>query len=470
MAQRLQGQERFLAGNIYFCHRARSLRHAGRSYELTKTTAMLYPIVRPLAAIGLRVFYRKIYLTNTARIPRNQPVILAANHPTAFLEPCILACFLQRPLYFLVRGDLFKQAFYAGLLRSLHMLPVYRLKDAGYGKLKENYSTFEACHNALAERKTIMILAEGRTIQEKRLRPLQKGAARIALGALDVHADMAEVYIVPVGVNFTYPDQPRTEVFIDFGEPIRASAFLPEYRENANQAMASLTDALRERLEQHIVIVENEADDELAEYLHLLDRTARPYRLWPIIERSASPLEREMRLAAAVNKMDEGMKQEWLAATRAYFGRLGEAGLDDRSVGGRNYATALNAVLLALGWPGYAMGTLWNYLPAWLGYYVSATKVKTLEFKAPVRWAATIATFVLYFLLWLLIMAATGAWGSLLPLVLALFLLGPFALYYGEFAQRFRLSRAFRRLSQSQQLELRRERDELLSMLPAREA
>ena len=425
---------------------------------------MLYRIVRPIAAVALSVFYRKIYLTNTGRIPQDKPVILAANHPTAFLEPCILACFLDRPLYFLVRGDLFKQDFYAGLLRSLHMLPVYRLKDGGYGKLKDNYSTFEACHNALAARKTIMILAEGRTIQEKRLRPLQKGTARIALGALDVHPDMEEVYIVPVGVNFTYADQARSEVLIDFGEPILASAFLPEYRENASQAMASLTDVLRERMEQHIVIVTQEEDDELAEYLHLLDRTRRPYPLFPITAREGSPLPEEMRIAGFVNRLDGAQQGALLGKTRPYIRQLGQAGLDDRAVGGKNYATSINAILLLLGFPLFALGYLWNYLPAWLGRHIAATRVKTLEFKAPVRWGVSIAAYLLYFLLWLIIVAIAGAWGSLLPAVLALFLLGPFALYYQEFAARFRKSWAFQRLPRQQQEALRAQRGELVQV------
>ena len=127
---------------------------------------MLYRLVRPLAALGIRANYQHICISNTDRIPVDKPVILAANHPTAFMEPCILACFLGRPLYFLVRGDFFKQPLYNFLLRQLNMLPVFRMRDGGYRNLKNNYSTFEACFEALKSNKTIMILAEGRTIHE----------------------------------------------------------------------------------------------------------------------------------------------------------------------------------------------------------------------------------------------------------------------------------------------------------------
>ena len=98
-----------------------------------------------MANLALRTFFRKIHISNVENIPKDKPVILAANHPTAFIEPCVLACFLDRPLYFLVRGDLFKKPVYAKMLKYLHMLPVYRMQDRGYAYLKRNYETFNYC-------------------------------------------------------------------------------------------------------------------------------------------------------------------------------------------------------------------------------------------------------------------------------------------------------------------------------------
>jgi glycerol-3-phosphate O-acyltransferase/dihydroxyacetone phosphate acyltransferase len=125
---------------------------------------MLYAFVRPLAKIGISIFFRRIYLTHTENIPKNKPVILACNHPTAFLEPCILACFLDRPLYYLVRGDYFDKPIYNFLLRALHMLPVYRRRDGDYSRIKDNFATFDACFDTLKKNKTLTIYPEGRTL------------------------------------------------------------------------------------------------------------------------------------------------------------------------------------------------------------------------------------------------------------------------------------------------------------------
>ncbi|MCB0546085.1 MAG: 1-acyl-sn-glycerol-3-phosphate acyltransferase [Phaeodactylibacter sp.] len=431
---------------------------------------MLYHIVRPIARLGLKAFYRKIFLSHTERIPRNEAVILAANHPTAFLEPCILACFLDRPLYFLARGDLFKKPFYARLLRGLNILPVFRLKDGGYGKLKDNYSTFEACYQALAHRRTIMILAEGRTKQEKRLGALQKGTARIALGTLERHpGDLEEVYIVPVGVSFTYADQPRSEVMIDFGEPIRTSHYLQELEENANHAMASLTDTLRERLEKSMVIIKDPEDDELAEYLLRIFRNESAQPALPAIAHHSAPLELEMKVADTINRLPKKEKKRLHLQTSAYFEEVERIGTDDQALMETAWNPTRSRLALFLGFPFFLMGYIWNYPPVWLAKYISDTQVETLEFKAPVRWAANLGTHLVYLLAWVLVAAFTRAW-IILPMVAVLLLLGYLSLYYVEFHARFRKNHSAGKLSEEEKVRLRNKRAEILQSFKKMEA
>ena len=423
---------------------------------------MLYHIVRPIARLGLKAFYRKIYLSHTERIPRKKAVILAANHPTAFLEPCILACFLDHPLYFLARGDLFKKTFYAKILRGLNILPVFRLKDGGYGKLKDNYSTFEACYSALAKRRTIMILAEGRTKQEKRLGGLQKGTARIALGTLERHPnDLEEVYIVPVGVNFTYANQPRSEVMIDFGEPILASHFLQEFEENANQGMATLTDTLRGKLEESMVLIDHPEDEELVEYLLRIYRNERAMPTLPVVAYHRTPLEMEMEVAATVNRLPEKEKKILRQQASDYFLELGNRKISDHALAGKKQNRMLSRICLVLGFPLFLAGFLWNYPPTRLAKYISDTQVETLEFKAPVRWAANLGTYLAYLLAWILIAAFSGAW-IIIPAIAILLLLGYLSLYYLEFFDRYRHSNRASQLSSQVKAELLKKRKELI--------
>lgn len=402
---------------------------------------MLYSIVRPIAKLGIRVFYRKIYLSNTARIPRNKPVILAANHPTGFMEPCILACYLDRPLSFLVRGDFFKKPLYRRLLNSLHMLPVYRVKDGGLSVVKNNFETFDYCFRALRENKTLMILAEGSAEHEKRLRPLKKGTARIAMGTLEAYPDLENVYIVPVGVNYTYAELPRTEVMIDFGEPMLASDYLAFYKENPNQTINDFTGNLYEHMAERIVIIHKKADEELTEYLLQIDRSQRTK-----ISEKSSPqfLEAEKRIADGVNSLNENAKNTLLTQARDYFGELQKLGISDVILSRRIPSFLLSGLLLILGFPLFLLGFVCNALPIWLAKSIADKRVRRPEFYAPVYWAISLGTYLIWWILWLVGLLFFAAPIALLWLLL-MPLLGYFSILFFEYFQQqkkyFRASR-----------------------------
>jgi 1-acyl-sn-glycerol-3-phosphate acyltransferase len=418
---------------------------------------MLYSIVRPLARAALFVYFRRIYLSHADRIPLGRPVILACNHPTAFMEPCILACLLDRPLYFLVRGDFFVQPFYARLLRNLHMLPVYRLQDGGYRKLRDNYSTFEACHRALRDNKTILIFAEGNTKYEKRLRPLQKGPGRIAFGALEQYPDTEEIFVVPVGVTYTQVDRFRSEVMIDFAEPLRVRRYAEQFRGNNQEGVNALTAALESGMRRRLVHVERPIDDILVEYLLELDRNDRPAPpLLPNVSADDRPLGRERRIAEAVNRLGVEEKERLRRRTYDYFSRLEKLGVDDRRLRPAPAGPA-DRLLFALGLLPAAAGYALNYPPLRAARWLADARVPHIEFYAPVMAAAGIPFYLLYF--GLLLAAGALGWGREGALLaLAAPGLGLLALAYLDALDRYRPSLFRRKVEEARHEELRAQR------------
>jgi glycerol-3-phosphate O-acyltransferase / dihydroxyacetone phosphate acyltransferase len=293
---------------------------------------MLYYLVRPLARIALRIFLRRISISHAERVPVGKPVILAVNHPTAFMEPCILACFLGRPLYFLVRGDVFSTPLVSAILRMLHMLPMYRLKDRGYQFVKENFQTLDVCFDALSTNKTIMILAEGTTIAEKRLRPLKKGAARLAFGALDKYPKLEDVWVVPVGVNFDYMDRFRAGVMIDIGQPLSTRAYYGQFQANSQTGIEVFNETLRKRMEALMVLIPRVEDEWLTEQVLQTARSGRPMSCQWQIERTNEWLLQEKRLAAHVWRLGEQEKNELTEQCSDYLEQLKALKVNDRSV------------------------------------------------------------------------------------------------------------------------------------------
>ncbi len=374
---------------------------------------MLYYLVRPLAAIALRVFLRHICLTGLEHVPRDKPVVLAVNHPTAFAEACLLACFLDRPLYFLVRGDIFVRPLYIKLLRALHMLPMYRLKDRGYAFVKANFDTFDACFEALHARQTIMILAEGHTRAEKRLQPLKKGTARLAFGAIDKHPELEDVYIVPVGVNFDYVDRAGADVMVSFGAPMSTRAFYEQYRRNSIEGIEAFTSELARRMRQQIVIVQDRADDALAEHLLVMARAEMPAN-------APQRLQTEIAIAQHLSALPNEDKAELTQMTQAYFDVLANAHINDRAVFENRKPQWLALLPLVLVLPWAWLGRLFHWPPAILAKHIADTRVRALEFYMPVWLSVALALFLLYYITWAVVAAILwGVWGLLVLMALA---------------------------------------------------
>ena len=392
---------------------------------------MLYYIVRPIARLALLIYYRKIYLSHLERIPRGKPVILASNHPTAFMEPCLMAVFMRQPLSYLVRGDFFQKPIYNFLLRALKMIPIYRIIDLGYQGLKNNFATFAACYEALSRNQTIMIFPEGMTLHEKRLRPIQKGIGRIVAGAYQQYPDMQEIFVVPVGVNFTYAEQPRREAMIDIGEPISTRAL---FEGHPSQAAHTLRNLLTAALEERVVIIREEADEELAEYLLLLDRSARPSPVFPVRSADIGPLRAEKRVCERLNALSPEHKERLLHAARSYFSALNAHGLEDWALqhtdAPRPGARFLHLLTTPLAWP----GLLFCLPPMATARYILKTQVERPEFFSPILLASSMGAFVLYYLFWLLVAAGSGQW-VLLPLTVLLGIAGYFGMLHREQGQ-----------------------------------
>lgn len=421
---------------------------------------MFYYLVRPLARLGTYLFFQKIYFANESRIPRDKPVILAINHPTGFMEPIIMAVLLKKPLHFLVRGDFFSKKIYGALLRALHMIPIFRMRDnTGFSGVKSNFSTFEACYAGLKSGKIIMIFPEGRTVLEKRLRPLQRGLVRIAFGTLERYPELEDLFIVPVGVNFTDGENPRGKVMINFGEPLSARSF---YKNGATTEGDQLLEALAQAMAQNIIIVEDPADDVLAEQLLALDRSERKEKQFPMVEDAADCLWREKNIADRINSMPPEEKTALKGQAEAYFKALRAAQTNDKAVAKPGSVQLGVGQLLGL-IPAY-LGYVFGFLPAQLAFYIKHKQVRRLEYKMPVWACASWGAFLVYYLLWLLLAASSGQW---LILLLAL-VLGGFAwfgLYFFESLQQWRSEQHFKRLEQHQQQQLQTQREQLLPFI-----
>lgn len=203
---------------------------------------MIYAFIRVWAIIFLRLYFRKTIVYGRDHIPEQGPLILASNHPSAFLEAAILTTVMNRPVHFLVRGDMFNPKF-QWLFTWTKQIPIYRKKD-GITNLRKNASSFDLTYRKLGEGEAVLIFPEAKTILEKKMRPIQRGTAHLAFGTLPFIKNGEQLMIQPVGVNFTEPRLPGTDIVVRFGQPFVTQQATREDRDAIERFTEELSNAL----------------------------------------------------------------------------------------------------------------------------------------------------------------------------------------------------------------------------------
>ena len=309
------------------------------------------------------------------RIPTDRPVLIASNHPSAFLEACLLATHFPKSLHFLVRGDIFINKFVIWLLAQLHLTPIYRFAD-GFKNLRANENTFSDCYKRLKDKEIIVVYAEGNTTQEKRLRPIQKGLAKIAFGALDIYPDM-DLCIVPLGVNYTHPNDFRSEVFVEVGMPIELESYFQKYKTESQKAITELTQEIELKMKPLVIHINKDEDLPLAEKLWLLAKSIAPESFWPVLDRSGERFALDKSISLRINDMDEKAKTE----------------LQNKILIPLQIPASTGTAIIFI--PAM-IGKLINFLPFTIATQIAKSKVKRIEFFASVLVGSGMFIYILY--------------------------------------------------------------------------
>ncbi len=406
---------------------------------------MLYYVVKYLGWVGFRVFFRKIYYSNRNKIPKGKPVIFAVNHPTAFMDPVLVGTYIWPTVHFIVRGDIFNSKTVRAILASLKMYPIFRFRD-GYSNLKNNQATMDFCYKTLKDGKNILILAEGQTKHEKRLRPIQKGTARMAFGAIDKYGEL-DIVVLPVGVNYTNSHQFRSEVMMDFGEPIYLKDLMPVYEENPRKAVKQLTDLIAVELKKRVIHIDDEADDKWLNRLLEIQRNDIEKSKIPTLTSSDTLLKREFETVTRVNQMDQLEKEKLKSALEEYQENLEKYEMKDEGIAQPEANSLMKTIYLILGFIPFVFGAIFNSLPLWLGKKVADDKVKKVEFYSSIRYGVMLVSYTIIWFTFLVIAMATGN-GVLLVLVLLAPFLGFHALFFQETWEKWKAAGAFKKLAQ----------------------
>lgn len=211
---------------------------------------MLYSLVKIPAKLALWIYARNVAINKKEILQSNGPLLIACNHPNSFMDAIIIATIFKRPVYSLARGDAFGNVFYARLLRSLNMFPVYRVSE-GVENLEQNYKTFEDCKNIFKQNGIVLIFSEGRCINEWHLRPLKKGTARLAISSWQ---DGIPLKVLPTGLNYNSFTSFGKNLQLNFGDIIHTEN--TDWSAANGKSILDFNDTLRTQLQQLVVSID----------------------------------------------------------------------------------------------------------------------------------------------------------------------------------------------------------------------
>ena len=198
-------------------------------------------MIRDLLARALGATAALFYRVERAGQPYPPgPLVVAANHPNALLDPLMVFLSAGRLVQPLAKAPLFSHPVIGVALRALGGLPVFRRQDDP-DLMDRNDRTFEAAIAALAGGGAIQIFPEGQSHSGSELAPLKTGAARIALQAEAAHGWRLGVKIVPVGLTYARKTFFRGDALALVGEANVAGDLRSAYERDPAEAVRDLT-------------------------------------------------------------------------------------------------------------------------------------------------------------------------------------------------------------------------------------
>lgn len=393
---------------------------------------MLYYILKPILLIFYRVFYR-IQYRDIKNIPLGKPVFLAPNHVNAFVDPTVIAMLVKQKVRFLARGDVFKGGIVGWALESVNISPMFRMEEGGLSEVKKNNKTIEDCIERLGRNETLLMFPEAICVQEKRLRKLRKGLARIIFLTEEAWDYKKDVLVVPVGLNYSDAKAFRSKLVIDFGEPISLKDFTEKYKIDKAKTINDFNNYLFSKMSELLVVIEKKENEKLCEGLfeiYTKEVLAKENQSKNLIREN--DLNKEV--GNIINHFENNAPEKIISLrnlVEAYTDELNKLKLRDHLLQEEainkinSWSFLKDFVIIWFGMPIYWIGLLMNYPPYLLAKNMTAKKIKQDEFKASFYANLAWIFWMIYYALQLLIVALVfrnwnylGIYALLVPIMM----------------------------------------------------
>ncbi|MBT8271279.1 MAG: glycerol acyltransferase [Flavobacteriaceae bacterium] len=228
--------------------------------------SLKFSLLKLYLNLGLFFYFRRIRCHGIGKIPIDKPVLVLCNHQNALLDALIIAVRLPKYGHFLTRASVFKKKKISRFLKSINMMPVFRIRD-GWHNLTNNQSIFERCVQLLKQDNIIVLFPEGSHSLLRRVRPLSKGFTRVVYEYLDQDPER-KILLVPLGLNYRSITDFVDQATLVVGDPI-AVRYDPEIK--MHDQVVHIKEKVQNEISALTTNIPKENYEEFLERLHDLN-------------------------------------------------------------------------------------------------------------------------------------------------------------------------------------------------------
>ncbi|OFX59434.1 MAG: hypothetical protein A2066_18450 [Bacteroidetes bacterium GWB2_41_8] len=389
-----------------------------------------YEAIRTYVRFAFWLSHERVVVTGRNNIPNGKPIIFAANHQNALMDPLAISCTNSLQSLWLARADIFKSKAARSFLKYIKMLPVYRIRD-GKDNLSNNEQIFGQVIQLLEDKQSVALFPEAAHSGKRQMVPHRKAIPRIALDAEAKNNFALGLQIVPVGINYSHYWQFSRTLIVHYGEPIEVDRYKNAWNENPQKAMLSLRDEIHDKIIPLTIQINSQTF--YREYEDIRQLAGETYSKTKHFDKdnTLNQFYAEQELIARIELLENTQPEQFekiIDETRKYFQKIKEYNLTNEQIGKTGKAKwARLFVQIAAGiiaFPVFVLGFVFNAIPFFIPRVIFLKKVKDTAFMSTFNFVAGLVLFPVFYLIGAsLIFALTGS--SVISLVS--FFVMPFA-------------------------------------------
>jgi len=376
-----------------------------------------YELIRTYVRFAFWLTHKRIVVEGRHLIPKGKPIIFAPNHQNALMDPLALVCTNPRQSIWLARADIFKSKAARPILRSLKILPIYRIRD-GKENLGNNEQIFNQVSEILENKQTVALFPEAAHSGKRRMLPHKKAIPRIALESEEKNQFGLNLQIVPVGIFYSHYWAFNRSIIVEYGKPINVDKYKEGYFDNPQKSMLDLRDEIYQQLAPLILNIKSETRYEDYEAMRLL--VGKDYALKSTFRgnRGLRQLYAEKDLIGKLEMLEvvnPKTFEQLFEGLKTYISEVEKTDVTDALIekaGKMNWKIlVLQVFALLISLPVFLFGLVFNIIPFLAPGLLLRAKVKDLAFLSTFNFVIGLIVFPAFYVLFaLLVFSLTQSW------------------------------------------------------------